>query len=74
MPPTTATPSVPPQSEEEEWAVEEDCSVPVEDFEEKIPDPAFKVWGVQNGGGGQGVPSEETVGKWGAVRGAWGVT
>ncbi|XP_040547233.1 helicase SKI2W [Gallus gallus] len=42
VPPTTATPSVPPQSEEEEWAVEEDCSVPVEDFEEKIPDPAFK--------------------------------
>lgn len=63
MPPTTATPPVPPQSEEEEWAVEEDCSVPVEDFEEKIPDPAFKVGGGQNGEGGQGVPWEETVGK-----------
>ncbi|OXB67274.1 hypothetical protein ASZ78_015915 [Callipepla squamata] len=37
VPSPTAT-----QSEEEEWAVEEDCSVPVEDFEERIPDPAFK--------------------------------
>uniref|UniRef100_A0A8C2T3D3 SKI2 subunit of superkiller complex n=1 Tax=Coturnix japonica TaxID=93934 RepID=A0A8C2T3D3_COTJA len=42
VPPTTATPPALPQSEEEEWAVEEDCSVPVENFEEKIPDPAFK--------------------------------
>lgn len=72
MPPTTATPPVPPQSEEEEWAVEEDCSVPVEDFEEKIPDPAFKVGGAKWGRGAGGALGGD-CGEVGAVRGIWGL-
>ncbi|KAM6184482.1 LOW QUALITY PROTEIN: superkiller complex protein 2, partial [Sarcoramphus papa] len=40
--PPPPPPAAPPDPPEEQWAVPVDASTPVEDFQERVPDPAFK--------------------------------